>query len=124
MSETTQDVGQRGEAFAATHLEQAGYRIEAKNWRQTGLGEIDIVARDGNEIVFVEVRTRRGPLRAAIEQAVASVDAQKQARLLQLAQAYLAAHDLAETPWRIDVVAVSYADNRFAVQVIRDAATW
>ena len=51
-------LGRLGEDLAARHLEQAGWQIVARNWR-TRRGEIDIVARDGEWLVFVEVRTRR-----------------------------------------------------------------
>mgnify|MGYP005839873467 CR=1 FL=1 len=98
-------LGRFGELAAAAHLQRSGYTLIARNWRCSG-GEIDLVARRGDQVVFVEVRTRRvrGPQAALPE---ASVGAAKAQRLANLAHAYLAAAALpAEVPWRIDVIAV------------------
>ena len=102
-------LGRDGEARAAAYLRAHGLVIETANWRPTGgalapfaRGEIDLVARDGATLVFVEVRSRHG--------AEESVTPAKQRRLLTLAQAYLATYDLPEdgVDWRIDVVALCY----------------
>lgn len=96
-------LGWTGEALAARRLEQAGYTIVDRRWR-CRQGEIDLVARDGATLVFIEVRTRRGDERGA---AVESITPVKAARLIRLADLYLAAHpDLGEPDRRIDVVAV------------------
>ena len=100
-------LGERGEAWAAAHLQAHGCTVEARRWRPAGQGlqgEIDLVVRDGPTLVFVEVRTRRG---AAAGRAEESVTPAKGRRLLALALAYLQAHDLPDaTDWRIDVVAI------------------
>lgn len=93
--------GQRGELAALTHLEARGYAIAARNWR-CKWGELDIVARDGATIVFIEVR-----LRASLELAFESVNARKRARLLKAAQMWLSEHNAQDAAWRIDVIAVS-----------------
>jgi putative endonuclease len=95
-------LGARGELIAAEHLRQRGYRLLATNWR-TAAGEIDIIAQDGDTLVFVEVRTRRGIGFGSPEE---SVTAAKQARLIALAEAYRQEHPAAPEAWRIDVVAV------------------
>jgi putative endonuclease len=96
-------LGLTGEAVAARHLEGAGYRIVARRWR-CAAGEIDLIVQDGARLAFVEVRTRRGAAHGA---AVESITPAKAARLIRLANLYLAAHPaLAETDWRIDLVAV------------------
>ncbi|MGD8623052.1 MAG: YraN family protein [Anaerolineae bacterium] len=101
-----QGLGRWGEGLAARHLAAKGYEILARNWRcQTG--EIDLVARDGQALAIVEVRTRRGRSLGSPEE---SITPAKQARLAELAEAYV----LAEAwpgPWRIDVVAIE-ADAR------------
>lgn len=123
--DTRRILGQRAEQFVTASLERAGYTILDRNWRQPELGEIDIVARLADTIVFVEVRARRGPLRLAIEQALSSVDAPKQARLVALAEAYLAGHDFgSEVSGRIDVVAVGCQGDRLVMEVIRHAVDW
>jgi putative endonuclease len=95
-------LGAFGERLAAAHLEAKGYRIRARNFRCRE-GEIDIVAQDGETLVFVEVRTRRGD---AMGGPAESVTPAKEARLVAVATAYVQA--LAEPPadQRIDVVAV------------------
>jgi putative endonuclease len=105
-------LGQQGEALAAAYLEARGLRILARGWRPTGTelapylrGELDLVAQDGDTLVFVEVRSRRGAPGRAEE----SVTPAKQRQVLNLALAYLATHDLPDThPWRADVVALHF----------------
>ncbi len=95
-------LGAFGERLAAAHLEAKGYRIRDRNYRCRE-GEIDIVAQDGETLVFVEVRTRRGD---ALGSPAESVTARKEARLVAAATAYV--QSLSEPPadQRIDVVAV------------------
>ncbi len=95
-------LGQRGEDLAVQHLKQVGYTILDRNVR-TRYGEIDVVARDGGCIVFVEVRTVSTGLMTPEE----SVTMRKQRRVAALGQAYLAQHGLADTDWRADVVAIT-----------------
>jgi putative endonuclease len=92
----------RGEALAAFFLRLKGYRIEARNWR-CPLGELDIVAWDRDTLVFVEVKARTGITAGAPEDAV---DAHKQARIVRLAQAFLAGRRGEMPPCRFDVIAV------------------
>jgi len=124
MTDPRQSLGRTGETIAADYLQRAGWTIHARNWRHSSFGELDIIAQDGDEIVFVEVRTRRGPLQAAIDAALESITPQKRARLLELAQTYRAAHDLERTLWRVDVVAVAVEGSRFHVEVVHDALQW
>jgi putative endonuclease len=128
MPHARQTLGQRGEDFVAAELRRTGYTILARNWRHGAHGELDIVARYGEspdeQIVFVEVRTRRGPTHAAIEVALASVDERKRAQLLRLAEAFLDAHDLDRVEWRITLAAVGYDRGRFTLEVIKDAVEW
>lgn len=95
-------LGQRGEDIAVGHLQQRGYVIVARNWRCPA-GEIDIVAREGETLAFVEVRTRRGERFGTPEE---SITPGKQARLVTLAETYLQEEDLADVAWRIDVVGI------------------
>jgi putative endonuclease len=100
-----QGLGATGERLAVEHLRRRGFRILDTNWRQPGLGELDIVAQDGDCLAFVEVRTRRGDLFGSPEE---SMTLRKRQRLALLAQAWLQANrpDALEPPWRIDLVAV------------------
>jgi len=106
MSDSRRRLGQWGENVAALHLEDKGFQIITKNWR-CQLGEIDIVALDGDEYAFVEVKTRRGQAMGLPEEGLTEKKAQK---LIELSQRYLADHDL-DPDWRIDLVAVELDDH-------------
>jgi len=99
----TKALGDFGERVAAAHLEAKGYRIVERNFRVVE-AEIDLVARDADTLVFVEVRTRRG---GASGMAALSVGSRKAAQLLHAVEWYVERHpDVAELPQRIDVVTV------------------
>ena len=95
--------GPAGEDIAARYLAERGFEIVARNLRSR-LGEIDLVARDGGTLVFVEVKTRSGVPMAPPQLAV---DARKQRRLTRLALSYLAREWLRDLACRFDVVAVT-----------------
>lgn len=101
MANSRKKLGQWGESVAAVHLEAKGYQILEHNWRCSE-GEIDLVTRAGDELVFVEVKTRRGRDLGTPEEGLTP---QKSRKLLALGQRYVAAHDL-DVDWRIDLVAV------------------
>ncbi len=96
-----QAFGREGEERAARYLAEQGWTIIARNWRWGG-GELDIVAREGSWLVFVEVRSRRGDALGSPEE---SVTPGKQARLARLATTYVAECGW-DGPWRIDVLAL------------------
>jgi putative endonuclease len=100
---STRPVGQLGEALAARYLERRGFEILARNLRSR-LGEIDLIAREGRTLVFVEVKARRG---RGGDPPQAAVDGRKQARLARLAVAYLARERASDRACRFDVVAVT-----------------
>jgi putative endonuclease len=79
-----------------------GYRILERNFR-CSYGEIDLIAEEEDELVFVEVKTRRGTAYGLPEEAVTI---RKQQKLVQVATYYLDLHQCMERAWRIDVVAV------------------
>ena len=98
-----QRLGDFGERHAARLLEADGHRVIARGWR-CAAGELDLVTLDGEELVFVEVRTRRGEALGTPED---SIDARKAARLLALGDQFLAAHPAHDARiWRIDLVAI------------------
>ncbi|HEY2345250.1 MAG TPA: YraN family protein [Xanthomonadaceae bacterium] len=106
------------EAAARAYLEAAGLRLLVANARYR-VGEIDLVMRDGDAIVFVEVRYRRG---RDFGGSALSVDAIKQRKLAMAAQCFLAEHPaLAKCPCRFDVVAVEGAADAPRIEWIRNA---
>ena len=97
--------GLAAEDLAAAHLLRSGMQIDARNVHCGRLGELDIVARDGEYLVFVEVKSRRTPTYGAPEMAVGP---SKQRRIRRLALWYLHTNGLHGAPCRFDVVAVDY----------------
>lgn len=103
MARTT-EAGNAGEAFVAGRLERAGYRIVDRNWRIRG-GELDIVALDGETLVFVEVKVRTGERIGVAED---SLDSRKLGRLLRAAEMYVESHlEHVDRLWRVDFVAIT-----------------
>lgn len=96
------DVGDRGEEVACAHLEALGWQVLDRNWRCRE-GEIDVIAHDGDGLVFCEVKTRRSERAGSPLEAVSRAKAR---RLRVLAWAWLGAHDQAGAPFRIDLVGV------------------
>lgn len=94
--------GKIGEIIAAKHLEAKGFKIIAKNYKNK-IGEIDLIAKDGDYLVFVEVKTR---LSAAFGNPVEAVNFYKQRKIRQVALAYLKQHKLLEQNCRFDVVSI------------------
>lgn len=96
------DLGARGETLATDHLISAGLEILDRNWR-CSQGELDIVARERDELVFVEVKTRSSVL---FGHPFESITATKLARLRRLAAAWCDDHPGSGATVRIDAVAV------------------
>ena len=100
-------LGAQGESVAAAHLEASGMRVIERNFR-TRFGEVDLVAEDGDAIVFVEVKTRRGLSYGPPEE---SVTPRKRQRLAATAETYLQEHGWEQRDWRIDVVGIVLRAN-------------
>lgn len=96
------NLGDRGEDAACAYLERQGFTLVERNWR-TKAGEVDIVALDGDEIVLIEVKTRRSVSAGTPEEAVTPA---KQRRYRRLAEEYLARVGDPETRIRFDVVSI------------------
>jgi putative endonuclease len=101
-------LGRAGENRAARHLEAAGYRVLDRNWRSP-TGELDLVAVRGEELVVVEVKTRRSD---GYGHPFEAVDARKRRRLWALSIAWIAAHpsEAQGRRLRIDAIAITGAD--------------
>jgi putative endonuclease len=109
-------LGDRGEQEAARHLRRQGLRILHRGYR-TNQGEIDLIALDGNVVVFVEVKARRQGVPAE------AVTPEKQRRLTLAALHFLKKHGLLEQRSRFDVVAIIWPDDDSSPQIehIHDA---
>ena len=120
MPSERQHLGDFGERTAAAHLQAKGYTIIDRKFRVREV-EIDLVARDAESVVFVEVRTRRG---AYPGMAALSITRAKARKLLVGVQWYIERHpDIEDLPLRIDIVAIELdADGRLSnVLHIEDA---
>ena len=117
MDERT-EFGKKGEELAARHLSSLGYEILEKNYR-TKVGEIDVVAKDGGTLVFVEVKSRRDRSYGPPE---LKVDHRKRRQIARAAMLYLTRTRRTNWPCRFDVVAISNIPGEgVGVEVIRDA---
>lgn len=110
------DLGRQGEDEAVQYLENKGYYIMHRNWR-SGKRELDIVARDGNEVAFVEVKTRRNTNFGRPEEAV---DNRKIRRIVASADAYVRKYAV-DLPIRFDIITVVGAEPPFEIEHIPDA---
>ena len=111
-------LGQRGEDAAARYLRRAGYKILDRNVF-LGRYEIDIIAREGDTIAFVEVRTRATLDEVPPED---TIGPEKQHRIRQAAQRYIDAHDDPTVYYRCDVVSVILPEQgKPEIRLIRNA---
>lgn len=120
---TASELGQKGEALAADYLEAKGYRLLDQNYRFER-EEVDLVmfeptpANDGGEIVFVEVKARRGTGFGRPEDAV---DEAKQKAIRRVAEAWLHERKLFPSPVRFDVVAILFGGPEPEVEHFENA---
>ena len=96
------NLGNKGEAIASDYLKKIGYEILDKNFR-TRYGEIDLIAGDGEEIVFTEVKTRRNSNFGYPEEAVGEKKIEK---IIKVANAWLEEKEKFDNSWRIDIIAI------------------
>ena len=101
-------LGKWGEGVASRFLQDKGYQVLETNYR-CRWGEVDIVAKDGNQVVFVEVRTRSGGQFGTPEESITPAKAQ---RLMHTAQDYLQQHAEEGLEWRIDLIAIRLDRDR------------
>lgn len=115
-----QKTGQDGEAAATSYLRGLGWEILTTNWHCPA-GELDIVARDGDVIVFVEVKASR----SRNGNPLAAITPRKRERLIASAWHYLEAQNLSDAHWRIDAIAVNLGQPGAAgIQHAEDALDW
>jgi putative endonuclease len=110
-------LGKTGEDLACRELERRGYAIIARRHRGRR-GELDIIARDGPTLVFVEVKARDG---RSFGEPAEAVTARKRRRIVELAVDYVMRHHLAHTPCRFDVVSIHVETGEPAVEVFQNA---
>lgn len=112
-----QAIGKRGEYVAGQYLESLGYCLLGHNYH-TRYGELDLIAQDGETIVFVEVKTRRGEAFGTPEEAITQ---RKRAHLCRAALAYLQERNLMDSACRFDVIGIVIGGSAPRVAHTRDA---
>ncbi len=117
MLNLSQRFGQKAEDLAARHLKRRGYKILTRNYR-TRAGEIDIIAREGKSLVFIEVKGRQSTRYGS---AKAAVTPRKQRQVAKVALWYLKETDQLGVKARFDVVAVTRKGQDVAIEIVRNA---
>ncbi|NOX65201.1 MAG: YraN family protein [Chlorobi bacterium] len=107
MATYKQHTGDKGEDYACDLLVEKNFKIIKRNYRY-GHGEIDVVAQDGDVLVFVEVKTRKN---LEFGYPISGVTKAKQRQIRKIAEAYLIEHDVTDTDCRFDVVGVLLQGN-------------
>lgn len=115
-------IGDLGEKLAAGFLRKHGYKVLDRNYRCRE-GELDIVARKGDCLVFVEVRTRTGNAFGTPEE---SVTATKRQHIARAAMSYLQEHGSAQDNWRIDLVAIELdpKNKPIRIDIVENVLDW
>jgi len=115
----TRERGQWGEERAARFLKKKKYRIISKNY-SSRYGEIDLIARDRDTVVFIEVKTRGG---SAYGRPGEAVDYAKQRKMIKTAMTYIQENKLDEQDvgFRFDIVEVLYSDTGYRIEHIENA---
>ena len=113
---TNTQLGQKGEKVASQYLEKMGYTIVSRNYKSS-YGEIDIIAKDKNELVFVEVKTRCSKKYGEAREAV---NEPKKKHIKKAATYYIYKHRLENELIRFDVMEVYAKENEFQIKQIKN----
>ena len=100
------DLGRHGENLARKFLEKKGFKLIERNFKTPRWGEIDLVMKDGDTLVFVEVKTRSGPAAGLFGGPLGSINYHKMKSIQRVAKFYLYSKNLGDHPARIDAVSV------------------
>jgi len=110
-------LGSFGEGLARERLKDCGYRILTTNYR-CPLGEIDVIAKDGDVLVFVEIRTRKNISPGSVKE---TVNSRKQRQISKVALTYIRSNNLWESKARFDVVAIGLFGRKKEIEIIKNA---
>ena len=111
------ELGIFGEELALKKIKRLGYKKILRNYR-CPLGEVDLIAKDGDTLVFIEIKTRKGN---SIGYAKEAVNARKRRQLSKVALAYMKSNNCCETKARFDVVAICLGRGEPQIEVIKNA---
>ncbi|HUU80239.1 MAG TPA: YraN family protein [Acidobacteriota bacterium] len=111
------ELGKWGEDLAVKKIKGLGYKEIVRNYR-CPLGEVDLIAREGDTLVFIEIKTRKDK---SIGYAKEAVDARKRRQLSKVALAYMKSMECCDVKARFDVVAINLDRDKPQVEVIKNA---
>ena len=111
------DLGKKGESLALREIQRLGYKCLVQNYR-CSLGEIDLIAMDGDCLVFIEIKTRKG---RSLGYAKEAVNKKKQQQISKVALTYMKANDCNDVKARFDVIAISYKLGKEEIEIVRNA---
>jgi putative endonuclease len=111
------NLGRRGEALALKKIKDFGYQCIATNYR-CPLGEVDLIAKDGDTIVFIEIKTRKG---RSLGYAKEAIHEKKKRQLSKVALAYLKNSGLFGSKARFDVIAIRMGEERAEIEWVKNA---
>ena len=111
------DLGKLGEELALKKVKSLGYKCITRNYR-CALGEIDLIAKDGDTLVFIETKTRKGK---SLGYAKEAINDRKKRQLSKVALLYMKANNCCDTKSRFDVVAINLIGDKEQIEVVRNA---
>lgn len=117
MTKQRQDLGALGEDLALKEITRLGYKCIARNYR-CPLGEIDLIAKEKDSLVFIEIKTRRG---RSTRYAKEAITRRKRRQLSKVALAYMKSNNCSDAKSRFDVVAINLMGGKEEIEVIRNA---
>ena len=117
MTKSRIELGQMGEKLACIELTRMGYKIVTQNYR-CKIGEIDVIAEDGETLVFIEIKTRNKAETSVVKEAV---NIRKQRRIAKVALVYMKSKGCMDKRVRFDVVAISLKGNVSHIEIIKNA---
>ena len=110
-------LGRFGEDLAFKKIKRLGYKKIIRNYR-CSVGEVDLVANDGDTLVFIEIKTRKGKSTGYAKEAV---NARKKKQLSKVALFYMKSNDCLEAKARFDVIAINIKDGKPQIEVVKNA---
>ncbi len=117
MEKYKQKLGKKGEALAEEYLKRKGFQILKRNYRY-GRKEIDLIGKEGNTIVFVEVKSGRCK---SFGEPLLWVDPRKQKNLIEVANGFIQKENITGCGFRFDVLSISYRKGRQVIEHIKNA---
>ena len=117
MTKERLELGRYGEDLAYKKIKRLGYKQIIRNYR-CPLGEVDLIATEGDTLVFIEIKTRRG---RSVGYAKEAVNAKKRRQISKVALSYMKSEGCSESKARFDVIAISIIKDKPQIEVVRNA---